>query len=967
MKKTILCGLGLALAVLLAGYPIQITSWDIKADLAILNRLGVSVDNVKWDQGSILADIRDDLIWDQLLSVGLSPVKLPDLARELALRIHADKSTSAPKDEYYTIDQYHQFMQDTAAQYPNLCSLINVGSSVQNRPIYFLQITDNPGVEEAEPEFKYISSMHGNEFVGYDMCIRLIQLLTSAYGTDARITNLVNSTEIWICPLMNPDGYVLGQRYNAAGVDLNRNFPLPTGIQHPDGNAWAPETIAVMDFCSPRSFNLSANFHCGALVMNYPWDYTYNLAPDDALFQAAALTYSIHNAPMYNSSDFPQGITNGAQWYVATGTMQDWNYGFTNCFDITAEISEAYAPPASTLPTFWAQNQESMLSYMEFVHKGIHGTVSSSTGIPLAASITVQGNAKLIRTDPDAGDYHRMLLPGDYILTAQAHGYLPQTAQITVPTLGTVTHDFVLEPAQSVSFFGQARDLQGLGLSDLELSLSTDPPLTATTDANGCFNFAGVLEGLYQITFSQNGTTLQQSEFLLTAQANRHVFVLVEPTSVWLDTCDSMQNWTANTPWGLSTYLGESVITDSPAGNYANNAYRSIRLIMPISLQNIDEPVLTFKAAYDLESGYDFILVMVSNTLSNWVTLDNITGSQADWEYFSYSLQQFAGQSVYIRFVLDSDYSISGDGIYLDDIGISGIPSDAVVYGDATGERIVNQADAQAILDYRVGLDPLPEIDPLPWSALRITACDVDENEILNSADAALVWRYLLDPSFRFEAQSGAEASFAGISFVHTQNGGTNQQQAEFDFTPGPECLEFTLLPASGVEWLETALMPVSLGMSSYNQDECKYAWVAAGQGSPDQLRITYQTALAALEFQYSFNTTTGTLNLVTGTSNPDELDPAPAFALAQNYPNPFNPGTVLVFSLPSPSQTSLRIYNAKGQLVATLVDGVLEQGSHRLSWNGMDNQGQAVSSGVYFYKLQSGALTQTRRMLLIK
>ena len=77
---------------------------------------------------------------------------------------------------------------------------------------------------------------------------------------------------------------------------------MPTGVQHPDGNQWAPENIAIMDFSNEHNFVLSANFHGGSLVANYPWDYTYALTPDNDLFIQAALTYTSHNSSMYNVS-----------------------------------------------------------------------------------------------------------------------------------------------------------------------------------------------------------------------------------------------------------------------------------------------------------------------------------------------------------------------------------------------------------------------------------------------------------------------------------------------------------------------------------------------------------------------------------------------------------------------------------------------------------------------------------------
>ncbi len=970
MKRIVFSCVLLGLIAAIGAYPVLITSWDLKSDLRTLQELQTSVDRVDWTRGRIVADVWNDEEFDTLLAHGLAASKLPDIARENALKLHQDKSLDPPRDEYYTIDQYQQFMVSTAAQYPNICQLVSAGNSTQNRPLYFLKITDNPTLEETEPEFKYISSIHGNEVVGYDMCIRLIQQLTSEYGTNTRITNLVNSTEIWICPLMNPDGFVLGQRQNAAGIDLNRNFPMPTGVQHPDGNNWAPETLAMIDLFEDHSFTLSANFHCGTLVMNYPWDYTYALAPDDALLQEAALTYSIHNSPMYNSNEFDDGITNGAAWYVITGSMQDWNYFFTDDTDITAEISEEYWPPASTLPTFWSQNQESMLSYLEFVHRGIHGTVTSEAGAPLAASVTVQGNTKIVTTDPDAGDYHRLLLPGSYSITVQADGYIPQTDQVTVPASGSTTRDFVLLPAQAVDFYGQARNLQGIGMAGIEVALDTNPVQSVITDVAGSFQFAGITEGIYQLTFSSQGSVVYQTDFLLTAQQNRQVFTITEPAVLLNDPCNNILNWTATSPWAVTTYQGESVIADSPAGNYANNVTRSLRLTSPISLQNITDPHLEFKTVYDLENGYDFVLIQASTTTNNWTTLGSVTGTQSSWQNLSYSLQQFAGQSVYVRFVIDTDWSQTADGIYLDDIRIQGTDAGQIIYGDADGDKCVTRSDAQAVLDYNVGLDPLPDTDPRPWDANRVAACDVDADQLLSSADAYLIMQYILNPAFRFETQSGEEAVFTPVTVTATPLPNAPDIHYYLTFEPQGQlkCFDFQLNPTDQVDLTELQLIPYNEGLASSNTLENRFAWISLSAVSLQQLHLYYQTSLASTTLNYTANGASGTLNLLTGTASEDPSVPQTVFSLAQNYPNPFFAQTGITFSLAQDKQqASLRIYNCKGQLVRTLVEGVLNSGSQSLVWDGLDQSGNAVTSGIYLYRLQSGAQSLTRRMILIK
>ncbi|NLW18760.1 MAG: T9SS type A sorting domain-containing protein [Candidatus Cloacimonetes bacterium] len=102
------------------------------------------------------------------------------------------------------------------------------------------------------------------------------------------------------------------------------------------------------------------------------------------------------------------------------------------------------------------------------------------------------------------------------------------------------------------------------------------------------------------------------------------------------------------------------------------------------------------------------------------------------------------------------------------------------------------------------------------------------------------------------------------------------------------------------------------------------------------------------------------------GTANDDNV--IPVYVLdAVNYPNPFNPETTIAYSIPKAGQTSLKIYNTKGQLVRTLVDDVRDSGNHSVVWNGYDNDGRSVSSGLYFYRLSSDGNTVTRKMLLAK
>ncbi len=90
-------------------------------------------------------------------------------------------------------------------------------------------------------------------------------------------------------------------------------------------------------------------------------------------------------------------------------------------------------------------------------------------------------------------------------------------------------------------------------------------------------------------------------------------------------------------------------------------------------------------------------------------------------------------------------------------------------------------------------------------------------------------------------------------------------------------------------------------------------------------------------------------------------------YSLSDAYPNPFNPTTTLSFSVPTEGVMSLNIYDMTGRLVSTLVDGNLKQGYHSITWNGMDSNGHAVSSGMYIYSLKGEGISITKKMVMMK
>ncbi len=342
-------------------------------------------------------------------------------------------------DTYPTYEQYLSLMQKFAENYPSLCLIDTIGESVEGRQILVLKISDNVETQEDEPKIFYTSTMHGDETGGYVLMLRLIDYLLSNYGTNAQTTRLVDNLEIWINPNSNPDGTYAGgnhtlayaTRRNANHVDLNRNFPDPKGGEHPDGNDYQKENIAMMEFMDKHRFTMSANFHAGVEVVNYPWDTFREKHPDVAWYKMISNAYA-DTAHAVNASYMtpwfaPTGVTNGFEWYSLQGGRQDYVNYFLRGREITIELDERKISYESHLHNLWDYNHKSMLNYMEECLFGIRGKITDAeTGEPIYAQIEITGHDKKnsqILSSRITGMYYRMIAEGNYSLKFTAEGY----------------------------------------------------------------------------------------------------------------------------------------------------------------------------------------------------------------------------------------------------------------------------------------------------------------------------------------------------------------------------------------------------------------------------------------------------------------------------------------------------------------------------------------------------------------
>ena len=222
--------------------------------------------------------------------------------------------------KYISHGELGNYLQRLTSKYTSISRLYQIGTSVQGRPLWVVEISSRPGKHEMlEPEFKYIGNMHGDEAAGRQVLLNLIEHLLLSYETDDQIRRLVDTTRIHILCSMNPDGFEAARNHskgyhllhdgrdNANGIDLNRNFPDPFNKPF-YGEKQQKETKATVKWLNDYPFVLSANLHGGAVVVNYPYDNfkmelpfdhyepVYAAAPDDDIFRYVIF----YNIPLLN-------------------------------------------------------------------------------------------------------------------------------------------------------------------------------------------------------------------------------------------------------------------------------------------------------------------------------------------------------------------------------------------------------------------------------------------------------------------------------------------------------------------------------------------------------------------------------------------------------------------------------------------------------------------------------------------
>ncbi len=559
---------------------------------------------------------------------------------------------------YYTYEEFLAELDAMRAAYPALITekaAISDFETWEGRPLHWVRISDNPETDEDEPEVLYTAIHHAREPMGLSQTIFYMWYLLENYGANEEVTFLVDHTELYFVPMINPDGYKYNQTTNPGGggmhrknrnpsigttnkgVDLNRNYSYhwnesgTSPIQNNDTYAGLytfsePETQAIKWFCENRDFEFAFNAHSYGDLLLFPIGWaTAEFADDHDYFTR----YSNHMA-MYNNYTAQKATA----LYPAAGDSDDWMYitEETAIFAMTPEVGNSFWPSSSQIiPTcqemFWSNL---VLSHLPHVY-GITKDLEASR----IATTTGYFNYSIERLGQEDGSF---------------------TISITALT-----------------------GIASIGIDNIHtLSLMEIAEDSIAFELNADISFGDEIK---YVLHTDNGSWTRHDTVVKTFGGG---------TEIFFDDCSDLTNWVGD--WNYTNeihYSPSNCITDSPYDDaYGNNVNKSITLNQSFNLQHASYAYVTFHAQWEIENDYDYVQFMISTDGgSSWNPLcGNYTntgvadqdlgeplydGEQSEWVFEEVDLSDYLEEEdVRFRFRLITDAGLQMDGFYFDDFAV---------------------------------------------------------------------------------------------------------------------------------------------------------------------------------------------------------------------------------------------------------------------------------------------------------
>ena len=272
---------------------------------------------------------------------------------------------------YHTYAEIQAELQTLANNYPAIASVASIGKSVEQRDLWAIKISDHIDQDEDEPVVVLFGCHHAREWISVDVPFLIAKYLLENYASDTLVARLVDNAEIWIAPMVNPDGHhysVTNDRLwrknrrnngdGTYGVDLNRNYSYQWGGPGSSGDTYSdiyrgpapfsePETQALRDFMQQVAPKAMLSYHSYSQLILFPWGYTYTAAPDKALLDSLAVVMAHKIRSVYGKNYTPG---QAATLYLASGDTVDWLYALLGAPSYTIELRPASSYPGFKLP-----------------------------------------------------------------------------------------------------------------------------------------------------------------------------------------------------------------------------------------------------------------------------------------------------------------------------------------------------------------------------------------------------------------------------------------------------------------------------------------------------------------------------------------------------------------------------------------------------------------------------------------
>ncbi len=827
--------------------------------------------------------------------------------------IHGDLESYYASLQGATLDYgvWHTYTETVAelnllhSQFPNLTSApFSLGLSIEGRQIWAIKVSDNPNVDENEPEVLYDGVHHAREIMTVEMNLYFARYLCENYGTDPTATFLLDNREIWFVPIVNPDGFVYNETTNpngggmwrknrrdnpnssCYGVDNNRNYPYQWGGNgsSPDpcdetfrgaAPASEPENQAMINFINTRHFVTHDSYHSVAGMILFPWGYTTGHTPDDATFRAIGNERARDNG--YAVGQPPELL------YQVNGGMNDWAYGEQGTkpkiFSFTTEIGGS---------DFWPAQSEREPLIAENMHSIIYLAQIAGPSVSVTSLVVSGGNG------------NDRIEPGetvDLLATVKNDGLFSDLTGLSIQLRCDDPYVVLLDASNPVGTLGPGQSFTNLAdpfAVQADASCPAGRRVTFTVVATAADGIR--IEVPFQFDIGQAPTILANDfedageEWTQDAShsAATGAFVRVDPVATPHQPGDDttpnpgVNAWiTAQNPGGVDgTDDVDSGIAATRSPDFDLSAYASVRVNMNYFVgqrDNGDDPTGDF-----------FKVDVSSNAGGSWVNLLTIgdVASQPDWRNLNANLEDFITLTNQVRFRVQAS-----DAAPLNDIVEGGI-DDFYLYDGGSGNAPPSAPtllsppdganDVPALVTLVVGNATDPEGDPLTYGFRVYT--DADLTQLARTVDGV--------------AEGG---------------GGSTS-------------------------W--TVGTPLGIGT---------YYWRAYA-ADPGQRGLYMEAG------SFTVTETVGVVDLALG-----------AKASLAIRPNPTQGATVIRYLVPATTTSRLGVYDTEGRLVRDLHSIPSAAGWHEVAWDGRDDQGRAVASGSYWVRLWTPEEMRTVRVVRIE